>query len=79
MQTADSAKRITPATGLGTTPKIPIWEKWNTQRLTLGLVNNPELGKLTTCQASPSALPFIAYQHCPSKQGKERELSKGNL
>ncbi len=37
-----------PASDLGTTPKIPIWEKWSTQRLTLGLVNNPELGKLTT-------------------------------
>ncbi len=37
-----------PATGLGPTPKIPIWEKWNTQRLTLGLVNNGDSPKLTT-------------------------------
>lgn len=53
--------------------------KISTLRLTLGLVGIAESAKQTTSPASPSTLPFIAYQHCPSKQGKERELSIGNL
>lgn len=38
----------------------------------------PDWG-IWTPPAFPSALPFIAYQHCPSKQGQEKELSIGNL
>ncbi len=53
--------------------------KISTQRLTLGLSKNAPRANPYTSPASPSALPFIAYQHCPSKQGKERELSIGNL
>lgn len=49
------------------------------QRWTLGLSENGDSPNPDTYPASPSTLPFIAYQHCPSKQGKERELSIGNL
>ncbi len=41
-------KNLHPASVLGTTPKILNQEKWSTQRLTDGLVENPELGNPTT-------------------------------
>lgn len=45
----------------------------------LGTVRKCCDNKSVHLPASPSTLPFIAYQHCPSKQGQERELSISNL
>lgn len=65
-------------------PRGPPAAKWLKDKMQhpatdLGTVRKWPEGKSVHLPASPSALPFIAYQHCPSKQGKERELSIGNL
>ena len=52
LQNPESGECSTQRLTRGTTPKIPIWEKWSTQRLTLGLVNNGDSPKLTTCLAT---------------------------
>lgn len=72
-------KNLHPATDPRTTRKMPLRQNEGIPASDLGTVRKCPEGKSGHLPAPPSALPFIAYQHCPSKQGQERELSISNL